>query len=457
MRRVLSKHPIAWSLLAVFIFICSLEFSSVILFYGPRFLMQNGTFLIQFFAESLVCVCGIALMFICGYGKMWDKTENFWRGLLCGGYILVTSAFSGFISLSFTLWSPEEMGYDKPLVFEPVWRIVIFVLTMFMIGIGEESFFRGVVSNLFWDKHASDPDGIRTAVIYSGMIFGLMHLININPLDLSGAGGVLVQVCAAMVMGMAMTAIYYRCRNIWAVIFLHGFLDLCGLLTAGLFGGSIMETVASYSPILAITNSLPYLIVTLVLLRKSKLQQMLAASDSLAVTGQNTVPGQPVMSSEYSKRSHKRAVALAVILWAVIFLTSVALSPDVQSSVSDLIDGSGLSFGGSVLSVENSGSSDGKETFGSQYSFTVEKDGDYTVKLKTNHGDSQAEVLIQILDADGEVRYEQNYGGNCSVTVSVGLDAGEYKLNLVYNYYKLKDKDVEYDTVVEIYQDILKK
>lgn len=39
-------------------------------------------------------------------------------------------------------------------------------------------FFRGIVSNLFYDKYAVDSFGMRTAVISSGVIFGMVHLAN---------------------------------------------------------------------------------------------------------------------------------------------------------------------------------------------------------------------------------------------------------------------------------------
>ena len=40
-------------------------------------------------------------------------------------------------------------------------------------------------------------------------------------------GGMMLCSVAGM-MGMAFAAIYFRSGNIWVVVFLHGFIDLCG-------------------------------------------------------------------------------------------------------------------------------------------------------------------------------------------------------------------------------------
>lgn len=452
MRRFCPKHPLLWSAVVVFLFLASNIVGGILMIFAPPFFNTNGSFLQQLIVEAVMCLGGIFTVLIFGYGFIWNETKHFGRGLLCGGYIIVTGIFSAVVSVIGTIDEPETFGYSSPLYIEPLWRIAVFTVTMFLVGLTEEAYFRGVVSNMFWYKHAKDPAGIWTATLYSGLIFGLMHGINLIGMDADGASGVLVQMCAATVMGMAFTAIYYRCRNIWATVFLHAFLDFCGLLTAGLFGGSISAEISSYSPILAITNSLPYLIITLVLLRKKKLIQMLAEENAVSIP---TIPqGQIVMSadvpsSEKSINSRKRAVIIVVICWIALFAGSVALNSSVRLAAQDFFDSFGISLGDEVISVENSGEWNGEQTFGTKYGFTVEKDGNYTVSVVCHPDIPNAYVLVQITK-DGEICYEENYGGNCTSKFGIGLDKGDYELVLVYNYSEVTQKTAYYKTEVKI-------
>lgn len=451
MRKFLSKHPILWSAVTVCLFVFTMIAASTILAFAPTFFFQHGEYLPQLTAESFLCLVGIALVAISGHGYIWNKTERFWRGILCGGYIIVMSVVSAAMSLFIAITDPEAAGYSGPLFIEPAFNIIVFVITMFLIGLTEESFFRGVVANLFWDKHAKDPAGIWTATIYSGFMFGLMHALNLMSVDSDGIGGVFVQMAAASVMGMAFTAIYYRCKNIWATVFLHSFLDFCGLLTSGLFGsGSISDAVGSYSPLLAITNSLPYLIVTLVLLRKSKLKQMLAEDEAERNGGVPVAENAEYTSSPESLASKNRAVIIAIIAWAVMFATSIFTNAEFKAAMNDAIGGAGISLGNEIISVENSGEWSGEQTFGTKYKFTVSESGDYRISIDSEHSDSNGYVLVLIKGENGETYYENNFGGNCEISVPIALDAGNYELNLVYNYSEVSSKGAEYDTKVTI-------
>lgn len=164
---------------------------------------------------------------------------------------------------------------------QPLWKILIWLLAALSVGVAEELFFRGAVANLFFDKHAKSPMGVWTAALWSGLIFGLMHLTNAIGANL---GGVLVQVVGVIAIGVAMTAIYYRCRNIWVTVVLHAFMGACGMIVPGLFDDSLSSMIGSYSPLTAITSSVPYIIIAAVVLRKGKMGEILNGVSNDGVT-----------------------------------------------------------------------------------------------------------------------------------------------------------------------------
>ena len=62
--------------------------------------------------------------------------------------------------------------------------------------------------------------------------------------------------------------------GIWVTVFLHAFVDVCALITGGLYTGALAETISGYQPIQLI-GVVPYIILLCVLLRKKKMDQML--------------------------------------------------------------------------------------------------------------------------------------------------------------------------------------
>lgn len=310
MKKAAVKHPLIFSIIITLIFELSLQGTGVLfVMFGPDFLFTNGMFVTQ---GSIECVCalvGIGVVYILGFGKIWnEKGKGFARGLDCGAYFIFVSLLTLISSLLSVIIIDAQ--------FEPIWKIAVFVITVFLIGLTEESFFRGAVANLFFEKHGKDPAGVWCAVIGSGLVFGLMHITNILSADVVG---VLVQVFAATFMGMTLTAIYFRCRNIWVLIFIHGFVDFCGAFTAGVLqGGSLSEVIGSYSPEMC-ASALPYLIVTLFLLRPKKMREIIAMRNS---DGQEELP-ERLVSAKRSKIGLALAIVALTLIEASLYLASI--------------------------------------------------------------------------------------------------------------------------------------
>ena len=145
-----------------------------------------------------------------------------------------------------------------------------FLLTMLLVGLGEELMFRGLIQNLLADCFGRDTRrGVWLTVAVSGCIFGVAHLTNI----FSGVTvmGAVIQALAASALGMYFGAIYARCGNIWVMVILHAFNDVVAFLGSGLMGAeNAVEAISDYGPERLVAVAL-YVGLTAFLLRKKKL------------------------------------------------------------------------------------------------------------------------------------------------------------------------------------------
>ena len=57
--------------------------------------------------------------------------------------------------------------------------IMIYILTMFLVGMNEEVIMRGIVLNLFADRFSNTRRGVLAAIILSSVIFGAAHIPNV--------------------------------------------------------------------------------------------------------------------------------------------------------------------------------------------------------------------------------------------------------------------------------------
>lgn len=189
------------------------------------------------------------------------KGIGFGKGLLVGGYFLFVGVYSAVVYTAV---------YEGERTLRPWYLIAVFVICMILVGITEELLCRGVLAELLLRRYGATKQGIWKAVIVSGVLFGLAHLSNLISAQ---PVGVLVQCVIAGMMGMAFAAIYFRTGCIWVTVFLHAFVDICALITGGLYSGALAETISDYQPFQLI-GVIPYVILILVLLRKKKMNQI---------------------------------------------------------------------------------------------------------------------------------------------------------------------------------------
>ena len=162
--------------------------------------------------------------------------------------------------------------------------MIVFSITCFiLVGITEELVYRGVVADIFLKTFLfrANPSGDRpydraggkaiwSAVICSGLIFGIAHLSNMSH---AGVSGVLVQMLGAFLMGMVLVAVYYRTANIYAVMILHAFNDIAAAMPVTILHSNqtISDIISGYG-LQDVLLLIPYIVVLLVILRPSKLE-----------------------------------------------------------------------------------------------------------------------------------------------------------------------------------------
>ncbi len=441
------KHPIVFGIVVILLFeIVMQTIGAFIILFGPRFLVNNGDYILQGTVESFVALAGIGLVALFGYNSIWgEKGKGFFKGLGVGGYFIyiqITALFAGISSIAMI---QEESG---SLIFAPGWKIAGYIICYLLVGFAEEVFFRGLIANFLFDKHAKDPAGVWTATIWSGLLFGLMHITNIvGSTEPAYAASIIVQVISTVVMGMAFTAVYYRSRNIWVVIFLHAMNNICADISSGLLeGSSLSDTLGSYPPIMAITSSIPFLAVTLILLRPKKLKEVVRPDFDESITME-----QRIARYTKSKRSRVFAIVVSLLICVALFFTSVSLVWDgtVNSIFGDLliVSESNYSFDYSVYETWS-----GEDSFGEAKTFVASRSGEHTMIVRSYPGSTSAYLKLTISDSEGKVVFSESYGGRCSDTVELTLEQGvTYTVNMEYDFSLVTDgTTVDYTTMITI-------
>ncbi len=213
-----------------------------------------------FSTQAAMTVFLLCLVALCGQWRIFrQKRLPFYKGLIPGAYMLVISL----VSVSADLMQAEGFSSGQTIVFS----IFYFIL----IGVNEELIFRGIVADLVLRFFKDKTEGRRAfvlAAVVSSAIFSLSHLLNIRYAD---AYGVVIQMAGAFLMGMVLTVVYYRSRNIWCVIFIHAVNDIAGAFSVTVLRSenNVSGLISSYG-IGELVMLIPYVIVLAVIMRKSK-------------------------------------------------------------------------------------------------------------------------------------------------------------------------------------------
>lgn len=226
--------------------------------------IENGVINV-FFTEVTLLVCAISLAIVTKRMNIlkWQK-KGFGTGILVGLPMLCLQV-AGIL-----YWIYRYIRGVETITITGM-EIVLFLLTMVMVGVSEELMFRGVLLNSCLDYYGeTSVSSINKAIIISGGIFGAFHIFNV----LIGASlsGSIVQAINAAVLGIMLGAIYVRSsKNIWPCIVLHAIQDTSAFLQAGMMNGNgVKESVSGYS-IKTLPTIVFLLLIGLFIMRKKKM------------------------------------------------------------------------------------------------------------------------------------------------------------------------------------------
>jgi len=213
-KKVKKKTNIVWyTLFMLFVFVFITEV--VIYGYGGNLVFDaivnypQGNLVIS---EAVLAIMVLIVMLLFKNSYVFtQKKESFKTGLFYGLFYLIGSVF-------FLLLGVVSGGLNSGLA------LVNLLLGCILIGVCEEFLCRGWLLNEFLERFGDTKKGVWYSIVISGIIFGLMHIGNIFTIGQSVPTTV-TQVISAAGTGIFFGLIYYKTKNIWSVIVLHGLWD----------------------------------------------------------------------------------------------------------------------------------------------------------------------------------------------------------------------------------------
>ncbi len=226
--------------------------------------MLYGKYTIYAVSEFVILLCALALLFI---RKKWyifkvSKT-SFKDSVKLTLPIVIISVIVLFFNSIDMLGS--KINYNN---------LVSLIFYAILIGLFEEIFFRGIIENELLESFSDNKKQILTSIILSGMIFGGVHLTNLFVgQDLLTTMMQFVQTTA---IGILFGTIYYKTKNIWALVFLHSFYDLAVFLSSSNlildcgYAENVPISITVFSMVGSLILSLVYIVYAFSLLESSK-------------------------------------------------------------------------------------------------------------------------------------------------------------------------------------------
>lgn len=270
----------------LFLFFCKMVVLTVVVMFAAQIIpmvladsVLNYKYGTDFIAELFMALVILIVMLVFKNQYVFtEKKEKFWNSLLVGTPILIVA----FIILVANSISIKEVTLPN---------FINLVLFSFSIGLAEELMCRGWIQNEFIERFGSNRKQVITSICLSGLVFGFLHLTNM----FAGQGvfETFMQVLQTTSIGILLGAIYYRTKNIWSVIFMHGFYDLAIMLgDVNLLRDCSVNTVIStemqmYNLVMSLVLVAYYILSAVVILRKSKVNPLVEEKEHINVAFKN--------------------------------------------------------------------------------------------------------------------------------------------------------------------------
>ena len=147
--------------------------------------------------------------------------------------------------------------------------IVLLALQCFLVGLFEETAFRGCVFMLILERKHNTRKDIFYAIVFSSLVFGGIHIVNL----FVGAGivPVVLQLGYSFLIGAMCSVVLLITKKLWLPILIHSVFNFAGALVPTLGGGEIWDTP---TVILTVVVSVLVAVYTVVLFFKYDLCKM---------------------------------------------------------------------------------------------------------------------------------------------------------------------------------------
>lgn len=264
--------------------------------------VTNYKYGIDFISEFFMAVVILLVMLAFkNHYVFTEKREKFWKSLLIGAPMLA-------IALILFVGNAMDVGKDANL-----FTVLNLILFTFTIGVAEEFMCRGWIQNEFIERFGKNRKQVITSICLSGLVFGFLHLTNVF------AGQelfeTLLQVLQTTAVGILLGAIYYRTKNIWSVVAIHGFYDFAIMLgevnsLRDCSAASVIATdVKVYNTIYSLLLVVFYILGAVLILRKSSINKLVEEKEKVTPA-----------DKKYEFKTNRIIMAVLVCLLFVLFL-----------------------------------------------------------------------------------------------------------------------------------------
>lgn len=224
-----------------------------------------GSYSNEVIVEAVCFVIVIFVILMAGNKYIFtEKKHKFTESVKAGGAMFILGCLMLFLNFS------KASGAS-------IYDVISLMIYCILIGLFEEFMCRGWIQNELIERYSKTREQAILSIILSSLIFGGMHISNIW---IGGQGVIetLSQVIQATGMGIYLGAVYYRTKNIWGNVFLHGFWDFAILLgeinvIKTCSEGNTSEEYVVSQLIVACIMLVIYTLLGLYVLRKSKLTE----------------------------------------------------------------------------------------------------------------------------------------------------------------------------------------
>ena len=214
-------------------------------------------------SRLLGSVVFLTILFYLGYRVMNPLKKPFWISLLfCLPALMVVVNNLPIYPLS----------TGMATVNSPLWKISVLALQCFSVGLFEETCFRGVILLGFLKKRRNSVGGRLLAILFSSVVFGVVHLINV----FLGASpdAVLMQIGYSSLIGAMCSVVLMKTANIWLCVMLHAVFNFCGALVPECGSGIIWEPITITLTVIIAVATAVYMIFMFVKIKSQELDRI---------------------------------------------------------------------------------------------------------------------------------------------------------------------------------------